>query len=145
MAGLYHVDHNLTATATVYCVQTAVPCATCILLTLLGSSWQPVGAVSTYDFFSVPAFATATPSSDSRVGDVVCVRHERDVFRVMTSLVQSGSTAADAAVQARSDWNKKHFRTSHPPDMGRRLKELRDEFQTKSDACVARGGKPFFL
>jgi len=107
----YHVDHNLTATATVYCVQTAVPCATCIF----------------------------------RVGDVVCVRHERDVFRVMTSLVQSGSTAADAAVQARSDWNKKHFRTSHPPDMGRRLKELRDEFQTKSDACVARGGKPFFL
>ena len=93
----------------------------------------------------IPAFATATPPSYSQVGDVVCVRHERDLFRVMTSLVQSGLTVAEAAVKARSDWNKKHIRTSHPPDMGRRLKEIRDDFQKKSDACVARGGKPFFL
>ncbi|CAN0236692.1 unnamed protein product, partial [Scytosiphon promiscuus] len=80
-----------------------------------------------------------------QVGEAVCKRHERDVFRVMNSLVESGSTVAEAAAKARSASNKKHIRTSHPSNMGQRLTEIRDDFQKKSDEGVARGDKPFFL
>lgn len=82
---------------------------------------------------------------DSEVGDAICEPHERDVFRVVNSLVESGSTAKDALITARSASNKKHIRTSHPPNMGQRLTEIRSKFQQKSDKFVAEGGKAFFL
>ena len=63
----------------------------------------------------------------------------------MYSLVESGSTVAQALIQARSAANKKHIRTSHPRDMVQRLQRIFQDFQAKSDAGVARGEKPFFL
>ena len=82
---------------------------------------------------------------DRQMGDVFCEPHERDVFRVMNSLVESGSSVGEALVQARSSGNKKHIRTSHPSNLEQRLKGIYDSFKRKSDACVAVGGKPFFL
>lgn len=75
----------------------------------------------------------------------MCERHERDIFRVMNSLVESGYTVAEAQVLARSDANKKHIRTSHPRDMAKRLRAIFEEYKKKSDAAKAAGDKEFFL
>lgn len=75
----------------------------------------------------------------------MCVPHERDIYRVMHSLVESGSTVAEAVVQARSDANKKHIRKEHKADMPGRLRKIYEDYKMKSDAASDRGEKAFFL
>lgn len=78
------------------------------------------------------------------VGAIFARPHQRDQFRAATSLVESGTSAEDAVVQAKSAWGRRYTRTTTSPTVDADLEAFALKYQKLSDELAAEGGKPLF-
>ena len=69
------------------------------------------------------------------VGANLARPHPRDVFRAANSVVESGTSATEAVIQANSAWEKKHIRTMVPPTCAVDLESF--EKHTKNEATTS--------